>query len=265
MKKTKIFIVIGLLFSSFLIALPISSVKANSSINTLYCHNTQSPPTIDGIFDNSSEWSDAYHTSFYHSNPSEGHQPNRVHIYIKNTNDTLYILIDSLPDTDVNGSDGVNIDFDCNHDGIRDYNISMSLRRDKEPSLSYGLSIAKWNIGFNDSVNENIDHSIIEIAINITMDAEYDGSSKPEDIDYKIPVKHSSNSIKIMLDAAVSFCNWTIPQDVDVSDSTTYASLIFGMEPDDPNIPFSSFGIIIMITSITIIGMSIVIIKRKEI
>lgn len=147
---------------------------------------------------------------------------------------------------------------------MRDYNVSLNIRRD--PTNTYiGNPLAKWDVGFSGTPNNNIDHTIIEFAVNITMASEYDGYSKPEALNYRLPVGTSNNSIKLMFQVPEYVCNWSYPQEADSGNPSTYANLVFQSESDGPNIPFSSFGIITMITSITIIGITIVIIKRKEI
>lgn len=267
MKKSTNSILIGMFILALFLIIPIRIGKANGAGDLFYSYETTSAPTIDGTFDNASEWSDAYHTAFYHDNPSVGHRPGWVHIYMKHTNETLYILIDDIPDNTSETNDGIDVSFDCNHDGVKDNNISMRLLKDKSgSSIYYGNHLANWSVKFDGSVNENTNHSILEIAINITMDDSYDGSSRPKDIDYTLPIGTLNNSIKFAFTVPIFFCNWTVPQDALSGDPTTYASLVFTKKPSGAGaVPFANFGTIILITSISIIGIIIIMQKRKEI
>lgn len=264
MNKNKILILIGIITFALILNFPINFSNADETINKIYSYKTYSDPIIDGTFDNLSEWSDAYHTSFYHSNPSSEHRPGWVHIYTKHTNEKLYILIDDIPDNTSENDDGIFINFDCNYDNIDDENISMNILKDySTPNI--GNSLADWQIRFDGSANNNTDHTIMEIAINITTNSAYDGSSKPVDINYSLPIGTSNNSIKFELTAPVFACNWSLPQDSVWQDPSTYANLVFTKKPgDSKDIPFSNFSTITLITSITIIGVIIMIIKRRE-
>jgi hypothetical protein len=133
--------------------------------------------------------------------------------------------------------------------------------------LGSGNSLANWSIGFFGSPNNDTSHSIIEIAINITMDSIYDGDSRPEDMDYKIPVGTVNNTIRIAFQAGERICDWDIPKSVDYSNTSTYAEIIFTPESwlfpflllspeESENIPFANIEII-MIIALSIAGIII--------
>lgn len=218
-------ILISMLFFSFLIFLiPITETKAD--IHFIRSTKTSIIPTIDGNF-LETEWEDARHYSFYHTNPSEGHPPGFVHLYVKHTSDTLFLLIDDIPDNTSDTGDVIYIDFDCNYDGVTDSNISMDLNR-AETFTDAGNALANWSFGFQSTINNATVHTVIEIAINITMTSEYDGYSKPEDMSYILPV---GSNIRMMIKADEQFvCNWSIPQNGNLSDPLTYAEISFKSE-----------------------------------
>jgi len=234
----------------------------NGANDTLGSEWASITPTIDGDFEET-EWSDAYHTSFYHEYPSTGHNPDYIHIYVKNNENKLFLLIDSLPDTDNDTMDTLFIDFDCNYDNIRDNNVSMALDRSGTPSIRNVL--ADWNMGFFSTPNKEENHTFIEIAINITMDSIYDGNSFPSEINYNLPVGTNNNSIRIFLDVTPRICNWTYPYGIDLpAQPSEYAVLTFASPPS--GIPFANPYLIILIllgTSATIIYYRSI--KEKEI
>jgi len=257
MTKRKIIligIVLVLLFPLF------ASVFVKAEIITLRSYKKASPPTIDGSFTNA-EWSDAYHTSFFHEPDSIYNHPNDyIHIYIKNSQDKLYLLFDILPDNTSENDDFLNIYFDCNYDDIIDNNITMNLRRDHAPDSVLGNQIVHWIMGFGISPNKDKNHSILELAINITFSSAYDGSSRPNEMNYTLPVGNANETIRIIFDAVEHFSDWVIPQNGDYIDPTTYADLLLNRVPS--NVPF---GTPLLIGTITIIAIAATImqISRK--
>jgi len=209
---------------------------------------------------------------FYHDNPSIGHPPGYVHLYVKNTARKLYILIDDIPDNTSEPEDHLYIEFDCNYDDIKDSNISMYVDRDHGFSAP-GNSLAKWEFGFGSTINNASDHSIIEIAINITMNSAYDGHSKPEDLNYILPVGTPNKSIRILFDAASYICNWSIPENGDLDDPTTYAEITFApdlslfllllLSPKETQaISFSNLEIMFLVIAVSVAGILIYISNR---
>ncbi|MBD3189488.1 MAG: hypothetical protein GF308_02540 [Candidatus Heimdallarchaeota archaeon] len=220
-------------------------------------------PTIDGSFDES-EWSDATHLSFFHSTPSFGHNPDDVHIYIKNTESKLFLLFDDLPDTTLEPNDHLWVYLDANCDGVIDENLTMLLDRDHSPGNNLqGNSFAEWEIGFGPSPHKAVDHSIMEVAISITFEESYDGSATPAELNNILPVGTPNNEIKVVFSAAVYMCGWEIPQDGDPWDVGTYGTLALVSDP-----PLRLWVIILIIIgavllAVLIIGGIILVIKRR--
>jgi hypothetical protein len=254
-KKT--FLIPVVFLSLFIFFAPIS--ETNAALTFIRSNDATTTPTIDGNF-TVAEWQDAKHYSFYHDDPLSGHPQGNVHLYVKHTNETLYLLIDDIPDNTSEQDDVLYIYFDCNYDGVRDDNITLELRRNHSlVAQGLGNSLSNWSMGFGSSPNNISDHSVLEIAINITLDSQYDGSSKPEDINYKLPVGTDNNSIRISFQAGERFCNWDIPQNVDHNNPITYAELTFAppssffpfwllISPDSEAIPFANIEILLIMT-----------------
>jgi len=246
MTKRKI-LLIGLFLTLFIPLL--ASVCVKGDINTLISYKTNSAPTIDGTF-TETEWTDAYHTSFFHE-PEVNHPDDYVHIYIKNTQSKLYMLFDDLPDNTTDNEDYVDIYFDCNYDDIIDNNISMNLRRDHAPDSKLGNQMVDWAMGFGSSPNEVRGHTIMELAINITFSSAYDGSSRPDEMGYVLPVGNTNTTIRIFFIVSVFFSGWQIPQSGDNIDPTTYADLALNRVPSN-----ITFGTPLIIGSLMIIALS---------
>ncbi|MFO7796952.1 MAG: hypothetical protein R6W84_12455 [Promethearchaeia archaeon] len=257
MTKRKIVLIslVLILFIPFL-----ASVYVKGDINTLISYKTNSSPTIDGTF-TESEWSDAYHTSFFHE-PTENHPDDYVHVYIKNTQNKLYILFDDLPDNTSDNDDYVNIYFDCNYDNIIDNNISMNLRRDHAPDSMIGNQLAHWIMGFGPSPNEARNHTIMEFSINITFSSAYDGKSTPNEMGDVLPVGNTNTTIRIFFMVSVSFCGWQIPQTADGGDPTSYADLTLNRVPS--NVPFGNPLLIASIMMIALLAISLRISKKTK-
>ncbi|NHJ38785.1 MAG: hypothetical protein FK731_02045 [Asgard group archaeon] len=258
-KKLILFYIILLILITTLTFTPVQPVI--SSMESSWAKIT---PTIDGKLDEG-EWVDATHLSFYHTEPSPGHNPDYVHIYIKNTNSKLYLLFDDLPDDTLEADDHLWIYFDTNLDGIIDENLTMFLDRNHDPGYALpGNSFAEWNIGFDTSHNKEIEHSIMEAAINITFDSIYDGSSSAVDLNNTIPVGTENNTIKIFFSAAYYLCGWEIPEDGAPNLVNTYGTLRFVTRvPIKPYIiVLIIIGDIVLITAI--IGGTFIIIKRRK-
>jgi len=254
MTKRKI-ILIGIVLILFIPLL--TSVYVKGEINNLTSYKATSIPNIDGTF-TEAEWSDAYHTSFFHE-PDVNHPDDYVHIYMKNTQTKLYMLFDDLPDNTTETYDYVDIYFDCNYDDIGDSNISMHLSRDHTNGHGESETV-EWNLGFGSSPNKLADHTIIEIAINITFSSVYDGSSSLADIGYVLPVGNSNSTIRIFFIASVFVSGWQIPQSGNYMDPTTYADLTLYRTLSN-----ISFGTPILIGGIMIIAITAIslIISKK--
>jgi hypothetical protein len=219
-------------------------------------------PTIDGSFDER-EWTDATHLSFNHTEPSPGHDPDFIHIYIKNTESKLFILFDDLPDDTLEVDDHLWVFFDANLDDIIDENLTMFLDREHNPiHSSPGNDFAEWAIGFEASPNKEIAHSIMEVAISITFEDVYDGISGAPDLDNILPVGTENNLIKVFFSAAHYMCGWEIPQNGDPIFVETYGTLTFDTSP-----PLKAYIIALIVICgvlvIAIIGGIIIIKKRK--
>jgi len=226
--KLKLFLplaLFALLCSGGVIA-GLTSAQAANAITSNWSLVT---PTIDGVFDQS-EWEDAEHISFYHSTPASPYSADYVHIYIKNTGEKLYLLFDILPDNISDSDDAVGIAFDCNYDGVLDENITMMLDRNKV-AVSSGNSLAVWSLGFSTTPNSDQQHTIVEVAINITLDSSYDGESKPEALSYMLPVGNSNYSISIMFSASPQASGWNYPTGASPSDPSTFTHLTFATSP----------------------------------
>ena len=246
MTKRKI-VLISLVLMLFIPLL--ASVYVKGDINTLISYKTNSAPTIDGTF-TESEWTDAYHTSFFHEpDPIYNHQNDYVHIYIKNTETKLFILFDDLCDNSSDLMDHVYIDYDCNYDNQRDINVSMRLGRGSNGLI--GDIMANWSFGFGTSPNKIESHTIIEIAINITFSSSYDGSSRPDEMNYALPVGNANETIRIFFDAAEYISDWKIPENGDVNSPASYADLTLNRVPSN-----IAFGSPLLIGSIMIIALS---------
>ncbi len=220
-------------------------------------------PVIDGSFDNK-EWADATHLSFNHTDPSPGHDPDFVHIYIKNTDNKLFLLFDDLPDDTEEVDDHLYVHFDANLDGVLDNALNMILDRAHDPGSSVaGNNFTEWVIGFGPSPNKVIDHSIMEVAIDITFDSVYDGSSTPSELNYILPVGTENNTIKVFFSASFYFCGWEIPQDGDINIVETYGSVLLDATP-----PMKTYVLILIIVGglvvlIALIGGTMLIRKRR--
>jgi hypothetical protein len=220
-------------------------------------------PTIDGSFDEN-EWADATHLSFYHSTPIAPHDPDYVHIYIKNTDSKLYLLFDDLPDDTEEAMDHLWVFFDANLDNIVDDNLTMFLDRDHNPgSALAGNDFAQWVIGFETSPNKATAHSIMEVAISISFESIYDGSSIAAELNNILPVGTVNNEIKLMFSAADYFCGWEIPETGEPIDAGTFGTLTFDISP--PLKPYAIVLIVIggIVVTVAIIGGIIVIIKKR--
>ncbi|MBD3197097.1 MAG: hypothetical protein GF317_18730 [Candidatus Lokiarchaeota archaeon] len=238
----------------------IASVSVRGEINSLKSYKATTAPIIDGSF-TQSEWADAYHTSFYHTpGPLLNHPNDTIHVYIKNTPNKLYLLFDDLPDNTSDLNDYVYIYYDCNFDNQRDDNISMGLGRGSNGMI--GDSMVNWAFGFGDSPNKIEDHTIIEIAINITFSSSYNGSARPDEMNHILPVGNSNGKIRIIFDASMHVSNWLIPQNGDIFDPTTYAELTLNAEPS-ANIPFGTPLLIGFILITAIISLGYIISRRK--
>lgn len=272
MKNKKGLVIIGLFITSLIFGISLGTIRADDTVDTIISAQTDSSPTIDGAFDDEAEWEDAELTSFYHSNPSVGHPPEWVYIYTMHTEDKLFMLIDDIPDITNDTDDTLPIYFDCDKDGSMDNNIGMDLGKDYS-NLYGGNSLAEWKVGFGPSINNNSDHTIFEIAINITLDSAYDGNSEPSEMDYTLPVGTEDNSIRIGINAPPSICNWTVPHDLVDSDPSTYATLEFEVDEKsddsddnpDESIPFGNIGTISLISTISILGVILITLKRRAI
>ncbi|MBD3187587.1 hypothetical protein GF325_12205 [Candidatus Bathyarchaeota archaeon] len=185
-------------------------------------------PTIDGQF-TGNEWDDAMHVEFFHDDPTPPHLPDDVHIYMKNTKNKWYILIDDLPDNTSEENDHVGLFFDCDQDGSTDDQLSMMLYRNETISKTVepGWVLANWEFGFSSSPNKGETHSILEIEINITMDIEYNGTATAGDLNYQLPVGLENRTIKMMFYAGPLFCGWEYPDEADMDKPTEYFYLTF--------------------------------------
>jgi hypothetical protein len=236
----------------------LTGIAVKGEISTLQSYKATIIPTIDGTF-TETEWADAYHTSFYHEpNPKSNHPNDTVHIYIKHTENKLFLLFDDLPDNTSDQFDDVHIYYDCNFDGQRDDNISMRLGRIDNGLI--GDSMANWSFGFGDSPNKAEDHTIIEISINITFSDNYDGSSRPEEMNHILPVGNSNGKIRIIFDASPQVSDWLILQNGVIGDPTTYAELT--LTPPQ-NIPFGTPLLVSLILGISTISMGWTISRKK--
>jgi hypothetical protein len=224
---------------------------SNAQISSIQSSRATVTPDIDGTF-NESEWADATHLSFNHTTPSPGHDPDFVHIYIKNTDNKLYLLFDDLPDNTSELDDHLWVFFDSNWDNVVDENITMYLDRDHDPGDVYGGdAAAEWILGFGPSPNKATDHTIIEVAINITLAETYDGISNATELSYTIPLGVANNTIRIMFSASVYICGWEIPQDGVPNDATTYAVLTLAIVPFDPL--FIIVGVVVAVVVIAVV------------
>lgn len=260
--KLQRLIVPAIMFLVIIGALAIS--PAQSQISSMESSWATVTPTIDGSFDEN-EWSDATHLSFYHATPSFGHSPDDVHIYIKNTDSKLFLLFDDLPDTSLEPNDHLWVYLDANCDGTIDENLTMLLDRDHSPGNALpGNDFAEWEIGFEPSPNKAADHSIMEVAISITFEESYDGSSTPAELNNVLPVGTDNQEIKVFFSAATYFCGWEVPQDGDPLDVGSYGTLAFDTSPAS-SIPWVTILIIAgaVLFTVLVIGGIVIVIKRR--
>ncbi|MBD3212245.1 MAG: hypothetical protein GF311_06515 [Candidatus Lokiarchaeota archaeon] len=238
----------------------LTGIAVKGEINTLKSYKATITPTIDGTF-TEAEWADAYHTSFYHEpNPISNHPNDTIHIYIKNTQDKLYILFDDLPDNTSENYDNFYIYFDCNYDNLNDSNIKMHLDRDQENG-DIGNSMVQWVMGFGISPNkQDRNHTIMEFAINITFSSSYDGTSRPDEMNNILPVGNSNNTIRIMFDTNQYVSGWMVPQSGNISIPSTYAELTL---TPPANIPFGTPLVLISILIIATVSIGWTVSRKK--
>lgn len=220
--------VLAMLASTMLLA---SSGAAGTSVASAW---VTTEPSIDGIFD-PDEWAGATHVFFYHDTPFPPHLPDNVHFYFKNTATKLFILVDDLPDNDTGDFDYFGLHFDANLDGVEDVNITMQYFANS--SLSPGdkgnpMGVAAF--GFGSTVNKAASHTVIEIAINITMDGAYDGESDGAALGNVLPVGTAGKLIAIQMTAAPPVCGWSFPKETIATNVTSYAMLSLATGPAIP-------------------------------
>ncbi len=220
-------------------------------------------PDIDGTF-TEDEWADARHISFNHTDPSPGHDPDFIHIYIKNTDSKLFLLFDDLPDNTSEVDDHLWVFFDANWDEVIDENLTMFLDRDHDPgNTNPGNDFAEWAIGFGASPHKETHHTIIEVVISITFDDSYDGSSTATELNNTLPVGTENSAIRVMFSAATYLCGWEVPQDGAPGFVETYGTLTLATSP-----PIKLFVIVLIVIGAVIfagvvIGGIRIIIKRR--
>jgi hypothetical protein len=238
-------------------------INTKSQISSIESSWAKSIPVIDGSF-TEDEWADATYLSFYHTTPSPGHDPDFIHIFIKNTDGKLFLLFDDLPDNTSDVEDHLWVFFDANWDAVIDDNLTMFLDRDHDPMKALpGNDFAEWAIGFGPSPYKAIPHTIIEIAISITFTASYDGSSNAAELNNTLPVGTENNTIRVMFSAAALVCGWNIPQDGSPGLPETYSTLTLSSKsPLGPIVlAFIIIGAILLLGIIIVV--SIFILKRR--
>lgn len=237
--------------------------NTQSQISSIESSWARTIPVIDGSF-TEDEWDDATYISFYHFTPSPGHDPDFVHFFIKNTDSKLFLLFDDLPDNTSEAEDHLWVFFDANWDKVIDDNLTMFLDRDHDPLNALpGNDFAEWAIGFGSSPYKATPHTIIEVAIGITFAEAYDGNSNAAELNNTLPVGTENNAIKVIFSAAPLVCGWNIPLDGNPILPETYGTLtLISKSPLKPIVlAFIIIGAILL--SGIIIGVSIVILKRR--
>jgi hypothetical protein len=103
----------GVLFVLSMCMSPV--VSAGTYTTALVSTNDGKAPVLDGNI-SAGEWSGAGATRWYFF-PLTDNKDNYIDIFVKNTNDTLYICLDLTPYNSTNFFDNIGVAFDENHDG----------------------------------------------------------------------------------------------------------------------------------------------------
>lgn len=174
MKKKAVFLCFTILIMSFICSSNLSPVLSHSG-NIINAPMTSNIPSINGLFDGSSEWVDAF--QIHITSPFE------AYLYFKYNGTHLFICVDVIGDIVAGMIDYVRFYFDTNHDGSPTSGEDDSFLIYAFPFYAHYIddSAAGYNptyhcdfsshpgliggIGFSSSPNSGTNHRIFEIQI----------------------------------------------------------------------------------------------------